>query len=314
VEPDVRPLEEAAGWFVRLRAEDVSEQDQQAWQHWLASSELNRQAWLRVERMQAVMQRAPAQARRALASAGVQRRRRVLACAGLLLTAGAVWQGLGRLAAPPPVQWLSTLPGQRRAWQLPDGTRLMLGAASRVGIDFRADRRDLLLQEGFLQVSSGHQPAYAERPLRVLARDGVIEPLGTRFTLVQGAQHSELAVQEAVVALHQPLPGLAPIRLAAGQRVRFFASGAGHIESAGPGDDAWTRGLLVVLEQPLVEFVTALARQSGVSIACDPALPALRVSGTYLVDDVARSLQSLTGVLPVQVSKTPQGYRLLPVS
>lgn len=303
-------LEQAASWYLRLHVEKPAEADHQAWQAWHAGSFLNQQAWQRVERMQALMGRAPSEARRTLEGVRSKRRRRVAALTGFLLVAGLAWQGVSRWSPRREPQWLATAAGERRAWRLPDGTRLMLGASSRVGVDFDSGRRHLHLAQGFLQVTTGHDAAFADRPLQVLARDGVIEPMGTRFTITQDGAMAELAVQESEVELRPVAARQAPVHVKAGQRVRFSADGAGQVQQASTADDAWTRGQLVVMNMPMPDFVLALSRHSGQQIACDPSLTGLRVSGTYVVDDPARSLASMAAVLGIRVERTAQGFRL----
>lgn len=301
-------LAQAADWYLRLHLEEGSAADHQSWQQWLASSPLHASAWQRVERMQSLMARAPSHARRTLQSSKGAGRRRLATLAGALLVSGLAWQGVARWQRPRDPLWLATGPGERRSWTLPDGTRVLLGALSRVGVDFSGRHRELQLQQGFLQVSTGHDPAYADHPLRVLARDGVVRPLGTQFTLVQQQDQTALAVQEDEVELL--VPGRAPLRLAAGQRVQFSAQGLGAVEAASAADSAWARGQLVVMHMRLADFVQALSRHSGRTIACDAAVAELRVSGSYLVDDPERSLRSVAAVLPVRVAPTASGFQL----
>lgn len=307
-------LEQAASWYLRLHVEKSGEADQQAWQVWHAGSALNQQAWQRVERMQALMGRAPSDARRTLEGVRSTRRRRVAALTGFLLVAGLAWQGVSRWAPRREPQWLATAAGERRVWRLPDGSRLVLGASSRVGVDFDSQRRHLHLAQGLLQVTTGHDAAFADRPLQVLARDGVIRPMGTRFTVMQDSALAELAVQESEVELRSLASRQGPVLVQAGQRVRFSADGIGRVVQATAADDAWTRGQLVVMNMPLQDFVLALSRHSGQQIDCDPRLAGLRVSGTYVVDDPGRSLASLAAVLGVRVERTAQGLRLRPRS
>lgn len=315
LQPENRHLEEAAGWYVRLCSGEASAVDHAEWQLWHDSSPECRAAWCRVERLQGLLSQAPAQARRSLSAAGLGRRRRLAACAGVFLVCGLAFM-LSRPFEPEvQTEWISSAEGERRSLTLPDGTRLLLGSASTVGVTYSKERRQLRLQEGDIQVQTGHDVASGQpiRPLVVLARDGSVTPLGTRFTLQQNEAGTTLAVQEHAVELRLSADPGAPLRLEAGQRVHFSAGGAGPLMTASGADDAWTRGQLVVLDMPLDRFAAELAHQSGKAVECDPRIAALRVSGSYLVDAPGRSLASLAALLPLRVENTAEGgFRLLP--
>ncbi|MEN3112033.1 FecR domain-containing protein [Uliginosibacterium paludis] len=307
-------LEAAAAWYVRLCAEDAHAGDRAEWQRWHDSSPEHRSAWSRVERMQGLLRQAPAQSRHALGAVASRKSRRVALWAGLAFLCGLSFLWM-QAATEAKVEWLATAPGERRELQLADGTRLLLGSASRVGVSFDAAQRRLILQTGSLQVVSGHDPAHAAapRPLQVLARDGVVRPLGTRFTLQQDATGTTLAVQEHAVELSQPQGALPPLRLVAGQRVRFSAEARGTPAAAQAGDEAWTRGQLVVLDMPLARFASELAAQSGRPIRCDERIASLRISGSYLVDQPERSLQSIAALHGLRVETgADQALRLVP--
>ncbi|PLK47014.1 FecR domain-containing protein [Uliginosibacterium sp. TH139] len=307
-------LEAAAAWYVRLCSGEASATDHAAWQRWHDSSPECREAWSRVERLQGLLTQAPAQTRRALDAAASGKRQRLAACAGLMLACGLAFL-LMRASPEAPVEWVATAQGERRVVKLSDGSRLLLGSATTVGISFDARRRELRLKDGELQVQSGHDPAAgtSPRPLLVVARDGQVRPLGTRFTLQQDESGTTLAVQEHAVELTQPQREASPLRIAAGQAVRFSASAVGVPVASSAADDAWTRGLLVVLDMPLARFTTALAHQSGKAIECDARIAGLRVSGSYLVDQPAHSLESVAALHGLRVETTAAGaLRLLP--
>lgn len=310
---DPAVLREAANWYLRLQMEPATAADRADWQRWLQLSPSHQQAWERVERMQSLMASAPAQARRAL-QAPVRRRRLGIAAAAAfaVFTAAMLVERFALRSAP---MVLATGSGERRAWKLPDGSLLVLGAASRVTVDFSRSERLLRLQEGFLQLTTGHHPDYVAVPMRVVARDGAVQPLGTQFSLEQGEHWSVLAVQEDAVLLTTTVRpggklGMESLRVTGRHRVRFDAQGAGPVEVATAADDAWTRGRLVVLDMPLAEFAAVLSRHSGRSVLCDEAVATVRVSGTYSVDEVGRSLSNLAASFNLRLVTTSTGFRL----
>lgn len=290
VRPD--PLRAAADWYVRLGDGQPSPADQAAWQAWYDQAAEHRDAWQRVERLKDLLGQAPQRSAQALERLGRSRlatRRGVLAGLGVVGVASAAYQLLPWLA-PTPVDWIATAAGEQRELRLPDGSELLLAPQSRVGIAYGRRERVLHLAQGGLQLRTAIDAL--DRPLRVLGRDGSIRPLGTRFIVVQTARDTLVAVQAHAVEV-LPIQSKFPVRVLAGQRLRFTAALAGAPVIVDGSEDAWTRGVLLAMEQPLAEFLQALQVQSGVALSCDPAIAGLRVSGSFLARDPRRSLATL---------------------
>jgi transmembrane sensor len=303
---DRLPLEAAADWFVVL-SEDASAETRARWQRWHDAAPAHGEAWQKVEKLQSLLAAAPRQAGRILHKPETRTRRQLLALLGVALASGLGWRWMSREQAATPV-WIASAAGQRRDVALPDGGRVWLAPATRIGIAWSGGARDLILSQGALQLTSGHDSS--GRPLRILARDGVVRPLGTRLTLSQYAARSTLAVQEHAAEV-QPLHG-ALQRVDAGQRVSFTSAGAGRPQAASSAEDGWTRGLLTALDLPLAEFAEQFALYSGLQIAVAPALAGLRVSGAYRIDAPERSLHTLAEVLAIRAERSAQGWRLRP--
>ncbi|SEL11095.1 FecR family protein [Roseateles sp. YR242] len=281
-------LEEAADWHLRLSAENPSCADRLGWQAWYDKSAEHRAAWQRVERLKDLLAQAPTQTTQTLTRPRRVNRRHLLTGLGAIAVGALLYRHL--LPAATPVDWVATGPGQRRELALPDGGKLLLGPETRVGIAYGEQQRAIQLAQGALQLQTGQDAR--KRPLRILARDGQITPLGTRLTLTQDDQSSVVAVQAHAVQV-LATDAKFPIRVEAGQRLRFFHGGTDTPGPASFADEAWTRGVLVALEQPLDQFLQALQRQSGVAVFCDPAIAGVRVSGSFLVTDPERSLATL---------------------
>lgn len=312
------PLEAAADWFLLL-AEDDSSENRRRWQRWHDADPSNRWAWEKVEKLQSLLAAAPRQAphvfqqtdRKQAERQSHSTRRQVLAMLGVIAT-GAIgyrlassWQGA---ADVPHIEWIVAAKGERREVALPDGGRLWLASGTRVGIAYDANHRDLYLTAGVLQLTSGRDPQ--GRTLRILARDGVIRPLGTRLTVSLFDTHTVLAVQQSA-AEAQPLSG-SRVRVEAGQRVLFSKTASGRPETALFPEDAWTRGLLTALNMPLTEFAERFALYSGQRIEVAPALAVRRVSGTFRIDAAERSLHTLADGLGLRLDQAGDGWRLRP--
>ena len=313
---DELPLEAAAQWFVSL-AEDGGAEALRRWQLWHDAAPAHRQAWEKVERLQSLLAGAPLQAAHILrtpvresrkSKPERKSRRQLLACIGVAFTSGMGWALLPAAPERAPIRWLASARGERRLVALPDGGRAWLGSNTRVGLDYDAQRRDIYLAQGVLQLTTGSDAR--KRPLRIVSRDGVVRPLGTRLTISQFAAHSVLTVQQHAAQVQ--VPGAALLTVQAGQRVRYAGTGCGRVQPSTVADDAWTRGLLMALDTPLPEFAAQFALYSGQAVEVAPALASRRVSGTYQIDAPERSLQTLAEVLAIRAERSAAGWRLRP--
>ena len=313
---DELPLEAAAQWFVSL-AEDDGVEALRRWQLWHDAAPAHRQAWEKVERLQSLLAGAPLQAAHILrtpvresrkSKPERKSRRQLLACIGVAFTSGMGWALLPAAPERAPIRWLASARGERRLVALPDGGRAWLGSNTRVGLDYDAQRRDIYLAQGVLQLTTGSDAR--KRPLRIVSRDGVVRPLGTRLTISQFAAHSVLTVQQHAAQVQ--VPGAALLTVQAGQRVRYAGTGCGRVQPSTVADDAWTRGLLMALDTPLPEFAAQFALYSGQAVEVVPALASRRVSGTYQIDAPERSLQTLAEVLAIRAERSAAGWRLRP--
>ena len=313
---DELPLEAAAQWFVSL-AEDGGAEALRRWQLWHDAAPAHRQAWEKVERLQSLLAGAPLQAAHILrtpvresrkSKPERKSRRQLLACIGVAFTSGMGWALLPAAPERAPIRWLASARGERRLVALPDGGRAWLGSNTRVGLDYDAQRRDIYLAQGVLQLTTGSDAR--KRPLRIVSRDGVVRPLGTRLTISQFAAHSVLTVQQHAAQVQ--VPGAALVTVQAGQRVRYAGTGCGRVQPSTVADDAWTRGLLMALDTPLPEFAAQFALYSGQAVEVVPALASRRVSGTYQIDAPERSLQTLAEVLAIRAERSAAGWRLRP--
>ena len=308
---DELPLEAAAEWFLLL-SEDNSAENRRRWQRWHDADPEHQWAWEKVEKLQSLLACAPVQTRQVLAHAQAQAerksRRNVLSVLGVAIAAGLGYKLMPGAPEPTRIDWIVAAPGERREVALPDGGRLWLASGTRVGIAYDASHRDLYLTQGVLQLTSGSDPE--GRSLRILARDGVIRPLGTRLTVSLFADRTVLAVQQHA-AEAQPLSG-SRVRVAAGQRVIFSKTGSARPEAAQFPEDAWTRGLLTALNMPLTEFAERYALYTGSRIEVAPALALRRVSGTFRLDAPGRSLHTLADGLGLRLDQHGDSWRLRP--
>lgn len=98
--------------------------------------------------------------------------------------------------AQPAVTVLQTPAGQNQAFILADGSRLNLGASTRLEIKLEARARDINLVRGeaFFPVAKDR-----DRPFTVHAGDATVTAVGTEFSVNRGADQVVVAVIEGRV-------------------------------------------------------------------------------------------------------------------
>lgn len=314
--PDDELAAEAAQWLVHLRDDETQgnaaalARTRAAFTAWKAADPRHAEA---AQRMEALLERVqglrgqaggnarPAQAALSAAlSTGQQRRRIARAGAVLALAFALAVPAAVTLRAWPPAYLMADLRTHAGEWQdhqLADGTRIALRGGSAVNLRYDAARRTLELVQGDILVDVAKDAA---RPFVVQTAHGRIRALGTRFVVERQPDATVLSMLESTTEV-QPASGGAPLRMHAGERLRFTAAQA---DAATPLDvttteGAWRRHQLVVHDQPLPEVLDALARQRPGHLQYDrAALEGIRVSAVLPLDDTGRALQLLVDSFP----------------
>lgn len=303
---DREAIRAAAEWYARLGSGAAGDGATEAWQAWLAASELHRRAWMQVEQVCGQFSRVPGPlAGQALRGGGGSHRRAVL-CSLLLagIAAPLAWQ-LGH--STPWRVWQAsrqTRVGERRPFTLDDGSLLVMDTDSALDVVFDASQRLIHLHRGRVLIATARDAGAAAgevgRPFRVRTGHGLVEALGTRFTVRTQADLSQVAVIEDRVRVMQNGGAGEGILVGAGQQLDFGLSASAVPELSGPATAAWVTGSLVAVDMPLGEWVAELGRYRRGVLRCDPAVAGLRVSGAFPLDDTDRALQLLADTFPVR--------------
>lgn len=236
--------------------------------------------------------------------------RRLAAAGGVLvLLAGGVWWarargGLGGGEAVPVARDYATARGQLMKVRLPDGTRVTLGAASRLhyaeggGIDTREVRL-----EGEAVFDVAHD---ARHPFVVRAGGAVARDIGTTFAVraYPGDSAASVVVAAGRVSLSAAGAGAGEGEGEGSRRARVL--GAGELGRVARGGVpvvrqvnaarylAWTEGRLEFDEAPLRDVAAQLARWYDVDIVlADSALGDRRFTGAFQGETVEQVLEAL---------------------
>jgi transmembrane sensor len=341
---------EAASWFVRLHTREPRTEEVVDWQHWLNADEAHRHAFSRFEdlwqaigqtelhfRVQGVPGTLAPQtdidtgAREevdAVAPAAVSAARWPLALAATVLLAaigaGFFWwrsMQLPQLAASSVVE---TRTAEDRRYALEDGSRVDVGARSRVVVDFSESTRSIIIDDG----EAYFEVAREARPFVVRAGAGTITAVGTAFNVRNVQGRVTVAVVEGKVKVRElgdhaqatPVAGVAPTPSAAIPTV-VVRAGEGMVygraaKSVEAFDTrvatAWREGHLKFLREPLGYVVADVERYTDIQLSlADPAAAELLYTGTVIPEEIDNWIVQLGDIFPIEAQRIGERTVLL---
>lgn len=304
-------LEEAAEWLMCLSATDVSDEDRAAWALWRHSSPERNQAWCRAERVMGKLGAVPPTlAMHTLdRPASPSRRAAVAKLAAILALAPLGWTGWKLTEQQGwTADYLSSV-GECRELTLADGTQIFLNTDSAIDVRFDASQRLIHLIRGEILVQTAPDNVVPSRPLRVVTQEGLMQALGTRFSVRETSGRTYLAVLEGAVRI-EPVNGknMQPLVVQAGQKTDFNANAASAVAPVDKTATAWTQGMLLADKMRLADFIAELGRYRRGFIRYEPAIADMLISGTYPVDDPRRALNMLVQTYPLTATSRLNGY------
>ena len=325
-----RPLlEQAAGWFDRLRADAAGDQEWRQFAAWrdadpahalafaeveaahgtaAALAESNEMLALRHETLSRLVMKQPVrQGRRAIAAG--------LAAVLALGVGWAVWptgqrpsQSATELAANQPRVY-ETAVGDRLSARLDDGSTIVLNTGSRVRVAYGPAERRLVLEQGqaLFEVAKGQK-----RPFVVQAGDQIVTANGTAFDVRlegpnanPGAKVKVALIEGSVTVANRAQPQARPtplrpneILVAAGAQmlVSHFAE-AEQVTS-------WRDGLVIFEDESLTDAVAEMNRYVRQPIVLgDPKIGAVRISGAFRTGESQAFVEALQMSFPIRVAQ-----------
>ncbi|MBD1554585.1 FecR domain-containing protein [Pseudomonas typographi] len=286
---------QAAHWLVLMHEQPLSAAQQQACARWRATNPEHERAWQRVQHVQHQLGSLPS----AMAMGTLNRERRQ-ALKTLLVLAAMAPAGYFSYRFGAGQGWMGdyrTGVGDRQQLTLTDGSVVDLNTDSAVDVRFDAGQRLIRLVRGELLISTGIDPA--GRPLRVASEQGIMEPLGTRFSVRQFSGITQLAVLQGRV---RATPAqAAPKVVEAGEQVQFSREAFGPLRPASELSTRWTQGQLVAENMRLSDFLQELSRYRPGRLHGDESVSDVRISGGFQLDNSDAILAALPMTLPVKV-------------
>lgn len=194
---------------------------------------------------------------------------------------------------------------------LPDGSRAMLDAGSAIAVDYDPGGRRIELLKGRAWFNVVHDNA---RPFRVAANGGIVEDVGTAFTVSAGGENSEAAVTSGIVQVRSDRGDGRWMRLTVGQRASWTDGAAPMRRAALPIGRiaAWRGGDVVLTQAPVRDAIQEIARyRSG------PTFIFGQVDGLAPVTAILRAaradegLDALAASASLQITRLPGGIAIV---
>lgn len=321
-EPQLSAVEQAAALWLLAIDRGLTDAEEVEFDRWLVADPSHVDVWAAAAGAWASFEHAPDPMTLSFRSSALSFHRArwtsvsrwaAAAAAAVLLAIGVSnWQTLGGSgtggATGGPVIAASTYvaAGSRKEVVLPDGSRVLLDAHSRISVAQSSGRRDVALATGqaFFQVAHD-----AARPFVVVAGGRAVTATGTAFAVSLSRDAVSVVLAEGRVRVAPQVAAGPAVNLVPGQEYR--ASGAGLPEVRRVDVSAalsWREGFIalrnVTLRAALAQMNRGADHPVGVG---DRAAGDLKVSGRFRADDPVGFAYTIAEIYPVRVVRRNGG-------
>jgi transmembrane sensor len=233
---------------------------------------------------------------------------RAAAAVLVLLGAGVLWRAMSSRPPAAITARYATEVGARKELRLADGSRVVLGPASRLAVSGDDGRTVELAGEAYFQVRHD-----ADRPFTVTTGGATIRDVGTAFTVrADSAEGTTVAVAEGVVAVSTANTAAAET-LRAGDRARILrARIAVQRRVATQADVGWTTGRLSFRDAPVPEVVAELKRWYGVTLRVDPSLAGRHLTADFEGQTADQAMRIVAAALGGELRRGGDGATVVP--
>jgi transmembrane sensor len=316
--------EEAIAWLTRLQSSSDADQHE-VFEAWYAADARHADIYDDVldnwDRLALAAQTPAGEARGRLSTRRDTRPASRIALAAvaallLIMLSGVGLQQLGLFGSSrsDPTEIASQI-GEIRTITLSDGSRVTLDTNSALAIVYTTSERRLTLKHGRARFDVAHDAA---RRFVVTAGSGMVIARGTLFDVDLQGQRVTVSLLRGSVEVRNAAAGqvgeaskgrlLQPgQRLALEQRMPPGAPVALRVN-----ETRWPTGMLSFEDAPLAEVVTAANRYNSTQIIlADPAIGALRFSGTFAATDAPGFARMLAATFNLDLSHDNHGGIIL---
>ena len=313
-EIDPRILAEAAEWFALFRSGSANQSETTQWKIWLAEHPDHRAAWDRVEfHIDRFKSLPPKVSLAALTAPDLSRRRAIQNLLMLGVVGLSSWQFARSRYWQEWTADYHVAQSEAKTITLADGSTVILDSGSALNVKFTMDLRQLQLVTGEIYIETAPDNTDRYRPFVVDTQEGRVRALGTRFSVSQQADYSQVAVFADKVEIQPASPNTLKQILSAGQEARFISTRVEPIQKNKLDRPPWSEGVIIADNIPLSEFLLQLNRYRKGYVTCAPEIADMRIIGSFPLKDTDRILASLETNLPVKLSRPfPFWVKVLP--
>lgn len=329
--PETDAIEqEAALWLMRLEFGSLSSDEKSDYRAWLGRSPLHRKAmaqvsavWGAADLLDQYNQIDPIEIEpvsRVRSARGIAVFGAV--AASLVIALALVFVQLDLLAPATQTASVVTVVGEQKSIDLVDGSALILNTNSVAEVDIGRGARVVQLLRGEAHFDVAEDP---DRPFRVYAGEGLVEAVGTAFTVHVREHDVEVIVSEGIVEVFSqtvrrdgsgtPIATEAEFRSLAALTANESATFNEEIEHRGKMDTAvlerklmWRDGFLVFSGETLSEVVEEMVRYTDIEIEIgDEDLAMMPIAGSFEAGNVQgmfEALEKVFGIKPEKESET----------
>ncbi len=207
--------------------------------------------------------------------------------------------------------------GERRSFQLADGSGLSLDADTIVTVHYDGHHRDLVLKQGRANFTVAHD---VSRPFAVTAGPSTVIATGTAFSVEKLGNDVRVILYQGHVRVlrsegGRPAAQLIRTRLGADTAEHLLVPGrelvlpeaapVGNVEDAVENTPrAWEAGQLEFTDEPLANAVERINRYaSDGQVVVSPDAASIRISGAFNAGDTDAFVRGIEAVFPVQASR-----------
>ncbi|CAM4144651.1 hypothetical protein F901_02869 [Acinetobacter dispersus] len=298
-------LKEAAEWIVLIQASALTDAQQIEFEAWKNQSEAHQTAWLKAEYLLKSFEHFPENGHEIIKKGNQAARFQwtkhlvvaCIACFGSIIAWNSEYKYL----------WFSdysTAMGQQKNVRLEDGTQLQLNTNTALDIHYTSHQRMLRLHYGEIQIHTAKE-IQSHRPFFVETESAHLQALGTVFNvqyLKNKQQQTCLGVIESAVKVTLNQSKKMTV-VQAGEQLCFDDTDFKALGQLDPNVLVWKNQMIMAFEMPLEQLFQEIGRYQHQYVDIDPQLKALKVSGSYPVNNLTQLQSALELSYPIRMQR-----------
>ncbi|MES2826228.1 MAG: FecR domain-containing protein [Pseudomonadota bacterium] len=313
IPPQYATENDAIAWLTTLNSSRLTQKQEQEFMHWLESSPLHQAAYIKIEQLWergAVLSRLSEASEKKIwqfAYWNISTAGFAAVCSCFLFAAVGLFSFLTRTDD----FTYQTAIGEVRDIQLLDGSRITINTNSQLKGEFGRKKRILYLTQGevFFDVKKDG------RSFEIVTQYGVVQVVGTRFSIYQSVTDAIVTVAEGRVALSKSLKldneFVPAIVLQANQRLSLQNARSGRAPEMVNANAAmaWRKNQLVFKGERLSEVMVELGRYFPETIRLGtPELGEREITAVIQLSDLKTTLQTLCQSLGLEAKFNPSDH------